>query len=202
MWGLCKMLKILLAVPSARYVEVECFESIYNLKKPKGCKIDLFIPNNYSIDVSRNIIVRYAQENGYDYIFWVDDDIILPENALTRLLSHNKDIVAGVYLYKVIGNKKAVAKRYIPNKDDTYEDIEISEIKAHKDLMKVDGFGFGCVLTKTEIFNKIQYPYFIYTLEMGEDIYFCRKAINSGYELYLDTEILCGHKGTVNYNIK
>lgn len=196
------MKKILLSVPSARYVEVECFESIYNLKKPKGYKVDLFIPNNYSIDVSRNLIVKYAQENKFDYIFWVDSDIILPKDALIKLIAHDKDIVSGVYAYKILGGDKAVAKRFLLDKEDTYEDIPLKEIKEYKGLMKVDGFGFGCVLTKTEVFNKIKYPHFIYTFDMGEDIFFCRKAQNEGYELFIDTTILCGHKGEVNYNIK
>ena len=190
-------MKILLAVPSARFVETECFASIYNLKK-KG-KVDLFIPNNYSIDVSRNNIAKNAIEKKYDYIFWVDSDIILPKDALVKLLSHDKDIVSGVYAYKILGGKNIVAKRFIPDKGDFYEDIPAKEIKG---LMKVDGFGFGCVLTKTEVFSKIGYPWFIYTSDMGEDIFFCRKAQNAGYELFLDSSILCGHKGEVNYNIK
>ena len=193
-------MKILLAIPSARYIEVECFESIYKLKK-KG-KVELFIPNNYSIDVSRNLIAKYAEQNGYDYIFWVDSDIIVPKDALIKLLSHNKDVVSGVYAYKILGGKNSVAKRFSPDKEDFYEDIQIKEIKEHDGLMKVDGFGFGCVLTKTEVFKNIGYPWFIYTQDMGEDIFFCRKAQNAGYELYLDTSVLCGHKGEVNYNIK
>ena len=52
------------------------------------------------------------------------------------------------------------------------------------------------------MFDKIPYPWFIYTLEMGEDVYFCRKAQNAGYELFLDTDIICGHRGSVNFDIK
>lgn len=189
-------MKILLAIPSARFVEPECFESVFNMDKP--CYVELFIPNNYSIDVSRNQIAEYAKEEGFDYILWVDSDMILPKDTLTRMLLHDKDIVSGVYAYKLLGNNKIVAKRL---NGDKYEDLTISEIRG-KDLIEVDGFGFGCVLTKTDIFNHIKPKYFVFSLDMGEDIYFCRKAQKAGYNLYLDTNILCGHKGTVNYNIK
>jgi GT2 family glycosyltransferase len=37
---------------------------------------------------------------------------------------------------------------------------------------------------------------------MGEDIFFCRKAQNEGYKLWLDTDVICGHIGSVNYDIK
>jgi glycosyltransferase involved in cell wall biosynthesis len=87
-------MKILLAIPSARYIEVECITSIFSMKKKRG--MELFIPCSYSVDVARNNIAKYAKDHKFDYIFWVDSDIILPKDALMKLLSHDKDIVSGV----------------------------------------------------------------------------------------------------------
>ena len=193
-------MKILLAIPSARYIETECVTSLFEMEKTGD--IELFIPKSYSVDVGRNIIAKYAQENGFDYIMWVDSDMILPKNTLVRLLSHDKDIVAGVYSYKVLGNKEVVAKRFQDETREEYDNLTIKEIKESKGLIEVDRFGFGCVLTKTSVFDKIPYPWFIYTQEMGEDIFFCRKAQNEGYKLWLDTDVICGHIGQINYDIK
>ncbi len=193
-------MKILLAIPSARYIETECVASLFEMEKTGD--IELFIPKSYSVDVGRNIIAKYAQENGFDYIMWVDSDMILPKNTLVRLLSHDKDIVSGVYSYKVLGNKEVVAKRFQDETREEYDNLTIKEIKESSGLIEVDGFGFGCVLTKVSVFNKISYPWFIYTQEMGEDIFFCRKAQNEGYKLWLDTDVICGHIGTINYDIK
>ena len=121
-------MKILFAIPTARYVETECWVSLFEMEK-EG-EIELLIPNSYSIDVSRNLIAKYAQENKFDYIFWVDSDMILPKNALKRLLSHDKDIVAGTYAYKLLNCKNAVAKRF---KGDDYEDVPIKEIRGKRD---------------------------------------------------------------------
>jgi len=193
-------MKILLAIPSARYIETECVTSLFEMEKTGD--IELFIPKSYSVDVGRNIIAKYAQENGFDYIMWVDSDMILPKNTLVRLLSHNKDIVAGVYSYKVLGNKEVVAKRFQDETREEYDNLTIKEIKESSGLIEVDGFGFGCVLTKVSVFDKIPYPWFIFTQEMGEDIFFCRKAQNEGYKLWLDTDVICGHIGQINYDIK
>jgi hypothetical protein len=195
-----KDMKILLAIPSARYIETECVTSLFEMEKTGD--IELFIPKSYSVDVGRNIIAKYAQENGFDYIMWVDSDMILPKNTLVRLLSHDKDIVSGVYSYKVLGNKEVVAKRFQDETREEYDNLTIKEIKESSGLIEVDGFGFGCVLTKTSMFDKIPYPWFIYTQEMGEDIFFCRKAQNEGYKLWLDTDVICGHIGQINYDIK
>ena len=193
-------MKILLAIPSARYIETECVTSLFEMEKTGD--IELFIPKSYSVDVGRNIIAKYAQENGFDYIMWVDSDMILPKNTLVRLLSHDKDIVAGVYSYKVLGNKEVVAKRFQDETREEYDNLTIKEIKESSGLIEVDGFGFGCVLTKVSVFNKIPYPWFIYTQEMGEDIFFCRKAQNEEYKLWLDSDVICGHIGQINYDIK
>ena len=193
-------MKILLAIPSARYIETECVTSLFEMEKTG--EIELFIPKSYSVDVGRNIIAKYAQENGFDYIMWVDSDMILPKNTLVRLLSHDKDIVAGVYSYKVLGNKEVVAKRFQDETREEYDNLTIKEIKESSGLIEVDGFGFGCVLTKVSVFNKIPYPWFIYTQEMGEDIFFCRKAQNEEYKLWLDSDVICGHIGQINYDIK
>lgn len=192
-------MKILIAIPTSREIDIQCAASLIGMKR-KG-KIGVFAPQSYAIDASRNLIVEHALEIGYDYILWVDSDMILPKNTLLRLLSHNKDIVSGVYSYKVINGENAVVKRYSKTDEDTYEDVSLKEIRETKELMLVDGIGFGCVLTKVNIFNKIEQPWFKYEKDLGEDIFFCRKAQETGIEIFVDPTVKAGHVGQVNYNI-
>lgn len=192
-------MKILIAIPTSREIDIQCAASLIGMKR-KG-KIGVFAPQSYAIDASRNLIVEHALEIGYDYILWVDSDMILPKNTLLRLLSHNKDIVSGVYSYKVINGENAVVKRYSKTDEDTYEDVSLKEIRETKELMLVDGIGFGCVLTKVDIFNKIKHPWFRYEKDLGEDIFFCRKAQETGIEIFVDPTVKAGHVGQVNYNI-
>lgn len=193
-------MKTLIAIPTSRDIEIQCAASIIGMER-EG-RIGVFCPQSYSIDASRNLIVEHALEIGYDYIMWIDSDMILPRNTLTTLMSHDKDIVSGVYAYKILGGKNAVAKRFKKDVNDTYEDIPLKEIREKEKLIEIDGVGFGCVLTKVDVFRNIKKPWFKYSPKMGEDIYFCRKAQKAGYKIYLDTSILCGHVGSVNYNIK
>lgn len=197
------MQKILVSIPTSRYIEPECFASVYEQYIPKGYKTELYIPQNYSIDVSRNQTIEYALENGFAYIMFVDSDIILPKMAIASLLSDNVEIVSGIYAYKILAGKTVVVKKFDDGSSEMYHDLNVSEIvDSETRLIEADGFGFGCVLLNTKIFEKIEPPYFVYRANLGEDIYFCQKAQNAGYTLYADTKILCGHKGDVNYNIK
>lgn len=191
-------MKTLIAIPTSRDIEIQCAASIIGMDRGK---IGVFCPQSYSIDASRNLIVEHALEIGYDYIMWVDSDMILPKNTLTQLMSHDKDIVSGVYAYKILRGENVVAKRFKKDAKDTYEDIPIKEIKESK-LMEIDGVGFGCVLTKVDMFRHIKKPWFKYSPTMGEDIYFCRKAQKAGYKIWLDTSIKADHIGTVRFDIK
>ena len=146
-------MKTLIAIPTSRDIEIQCAASIIGMER-EG-RIGVFCPQSYSIDASRNLIVEHALEIGYDYIMWVDSDMILPKNTLTTLMSHDKDIAAGVYAYKLIGAENAVTKRFKDKAKDIYEDIPLKEITESKRLIEVDGVGFGCVLTKVDVFRRI-----------------------------------------------
>ena len=41
----------------------------------------------------RNYLRSYALENGYDYFFDLDQDVIPPKDVIERLISHKKDFV-------------------------------------------------------------------------------------------------------------
>jgi GT2 family glycosyltransferase len=192
-------MKILIAVPTGREIEVQTAATLIGMHRIG--EIGVFMPTGYSVDVSRNLIVEHAIEYGYDYILWVDSDMILPKNALVKLWAHDKDIVSGVYAYKILNGENAVVKRFKDKEADIYEDIPLKEIREREDLFEVDGIGFGCVLTKVDMFRNIGKPWFVYSPDMGEDIYFCRKAQATRYKVWLDPTIRCGHCGKVDFNI-
>lgn len=193
--------KVLIAVPTDRNVEIETFESIYNMFIPSNVITEIHFHRSYCIDIARTQIARMAMEKGFDYILWIDSDMVVPKNALESLLKRDKDIISGLASYKALDCTHVVAKRHI--KDFEYENLTIDEVfNSENEVIEVDGVGFGVTLTKVEIFKNIKYPYFVFTEAVGEDIDFSRKAINAGYKLYIDNQVLCGHIGRINFEIK
>ncbi len=65
-----------------------------------------------------------------------------------------------------------------------------------EDLIECDGVGGGCLLIHRRVFDAIEKPYFKCNPDtfIGEDFYFCRKAREAGFKIYLDPSILLGHK--------
>jgi hypothetical protein len=110
------------------------------------------------------------------------------------------------YAYKIIGGKNVVAKRKKEgdtSDDPKYEDIPAADILKHKGLMKVDGFGFGCVLTRERRYSIRYLIHGFYIRRKWERTFiFAAKRRTQDMNYSLTQCVLCGHKGEVNYNIR
>lgn len=170
------------------------------------------------IDLCRNMIVSEVNKlyNGHpDWYLWIDSDQEILFNVFERLKKHDKDIISALIPKRMSpynfcahfkGSKyKGNIRVGIGKKNYfTFENAKtlIDKIK-NKELMEVNAVGFGCILIKGEVFNKMKDPYFYMTkdkkgrLNYGEDINFCRNATKVGYKIYLDCSTNVGHYGPI-----
>jgi len=190
------MKKILIAIPTARYIEPDTFKSIYNLKIPDGYETTFQYFYGYRVDQVRNLISDWVVK-GFDYLFAVDHDVTFAPDTLTKLISHDKDIVCGVYRQRL---EQQVLEIY----DHALKNIPYEHLH-NKGLVEIGGCGFGCVLIKKEVFADIGYPQFVYHQALdhadtfSEDLDFCIKVREKGYTIWCDASILCGHIGQKIY---
>jgi len=189
--------KILIAIPTARYIEPETFKSVYDLQVPDGYETEFQFFYGYNVDQVRNLIASWAQR--YDYLLSVDSDIVLPRDSLKKMLSHDKDIVSGMYIQRIPGTHSL--ELYGPSGRLTYDQLK------DKGLMEIVSCGFGCALVKGEVFREVGYPQFVYHSALdhkdtiSEDTDFCHKARAKGFKIWTDTSIKCAHKGTTWFNV-
>lgn len=194
------MKKILIAIPTARYIEPDTFKSIYDLDIPTGYQVEFQYFYGYRVDQVRNLIADWVVR-GFDYLFAVDHDVTFAKDTLRKMLDHNKDLVTGVYRQRV-----------------EPQAIEVYDLKQHRmsvdqlyggqsDLVQIGGCGFGCVLVKKKVMTGIGYPQFEYHVALdhantvSEDTDFCRKAMQKGFTLWCDRTILCGHIGSTTMQV-
>lgn len=195
--------KILIAIPTARNIEPETFKSIYDLEVPEGYKTTFQYFYGYNIDQIRNLIATWT-ENWYDYLFSVDSDISFKPNTLHKLLEHDKDVVSGLYIQRKPGQH--TLEVYKSNNRGGVENIPYDEIRG-RGLVEIAGCGFGCVLVKAEVIKAIGYPYFKYhsaidhNNTISEDVDFCRKVTEKGYQMWADTSISCDHIGQTVFKV-
>lgn len=195
------MKKILIAIPTARYIEAETFKSIYDLEVPEGYEVEFQYFYGYRVDQVRNLIADWVVR-GFDYLFSVDHDITFPSDTLKKLLAHDKDLVSGVY-----------RQRLEPQMLEIYEPFGTrmsTEDLYSRDwnLVGIGGCGFGCVLVKKQVLVGVGYPQFEYHHALNhndtisEDTDFCKKAISKGFSLWCDPSVLCGHIGSTTMHVE
>jgi GT2 family glycosyltransferase len=145
---------------------------------------------------SRNLIVEEAIKNNCTHIFFVDDDIILPQDTLMKLLVHDKDIVSGLYLLRSFPHRPALF-------DEAYESGKCKFIflDDHKGLVKGVNCGLGCVLISMKVFEALEKPY----VRLGEieqdgwcdDVGFFNRCRQAGFDIYCDLDAAVGHQTSV-----
>ena len=195
------MKKILIAIPTARYIEADTFKSIYDLEVPEGYETTFQYFYGYRVDQVRNLIADWVVRD-YDYLFSVDHDITFPPDTLKKLLAHDQDLVSGVYRQRL---EPQMLEIYEPfGGRMSTEDLYAKNWK----LIGIGGCGFGCVLVKKEVLAGVGYPQFEYhpaldhNNTISEDTDFCKKAMNKGFKLWCDPTVLCGHIGSTTMHVQ
>lgn len=188
--------RVLIAFPTAKNIETDTFLSIYRLRIPQGVATHLEAFYGYNIDQVRNLICYYAIQNRFDYVLFVDSDMILPADTLERLMAANMDIVTGIYIQRKPGQR--ITEVHVDGKNVT--DPKFFE---GKKVVQADSVGFGCVLIRTKVLADVGYPQFVYkdTIDfrdtVSEDAYFCAKARSKGYKINVLTDLLFEHIASI-----
>lgn len=195
-------MKILLAVPTFENIYPDTFKSLWELERDGHELIFEFI-RGYDIATARNKIAQRAIELETDYVLMVDNDVVIPKDALKNLLQNNHDVCTGYYLRRSHAQKKDGATCVFQMREGgfkvTYDAEQLKTIRLNgQTQMQVRGNGFGCALIKTSVFNRLQFPYFDWVNYenkglLSEDLYFCRKCAEANIPIYVDLRVQCGH---------
>lgn len=195
------MKKILLAIPTAKYIESDTFKSIFDLDVPEGYELEFQHFFGYQIDQVRNLIASWAVN--YDYLFSVDSDIVLPKDCLTKMIASNAPIIAGVYIQRIPGEHNIEVYGFHPSGATPRLKFEQIAGRVHN----VAAVGMGCCLINSDVFRAMKYPWFTYHAALdhnktiSEDVDFCLKARARGFHTFVDGTILCDHIGTTRFKV-
>ena len=144
------------------------------------------------ITTGRNLARDYAVKNNYDYLLFVDTDVILQQTALSKLLSNRKDVVAGVCLstLNVNGNQKILPNIFNIDKQET-RPVPLNEVMTGK-ITEISHAGFGCALMTHKVLEKTFFRFYENQMA-GEDIAFFHDAKENGFKAFADTSVRCTH---------
>lgn len=225
-------MKIILAIPGRTYSNkflMSWTELIVSLMK-RG--IDFQSINKYSSVVyyARNMCLGgdnlkgveqlpYQGSVEYDYIMWIDSDIVWRPDHFYKLLSTLEgypqlQMVSGLYKMEDMKHYAAVVKWDVEffKQHGTFKFMSVDELKQYdKDtLIEVAYTGMGFILIRKGVFEKVGYPWFMPIWEnilldngivakdfTSEDVGFCRTATEKEIKIFIDPSIIVGHEKMV-----
>lgn len=193
--------KIVIAIPHVGVVPFHFALSLRNLLLPAPCIIRQVCSKPW--DMARNKLVEEATRAKASHIFFLDSDMIVPADTLTKLLSRRLPVVAGNYTYGsfTYGSFSAGVVSVARNKrpDGRLDFIPLSDLTAGLYSRPGMVVGTGCMLIEMSVFSKLEKPYFKVTADENgemiepEDYYFCKKLDEAGIPVALDCDIKCYH---------
>ena len=190
------MAKILICVPSMDMVATGFAQSLAMLQKG-GNETAIMFEVGSLIYEARNKLAKQAIAMGADYTMWFDSDMLFKPDTMIRLLAHDATMVSGAYF------RRSPPYHLVAFDECNAETRKWTDLPLPTETVKCGGVGFGCVLIKTEVLFEVVARYktwFEPFNGFGEDLSFCWRARQCGYDILLDPTITCGHVGHIVVN--
>lgn len=205
-------MKILIAVPTFENIYPDTFKSIYDLDT-SGHDLAFNFYRGYDCATARNRIAQSALDMKVDYVLMVDNDVILPKDALVNFTDDIKEVCLGFYPHRGSNNlyngRTCICKLYDEHGtkyfnyplESEYTAKEMKDFK-ERSVFKIEihGGGMGCAFISTNVFRKLKYPWYDWVNYkdehrgmLSEDLYFCVYCKKNNIPIYTDSRISCGH---------
>jgi hypothetical protein len=192
------MTDVLIGVPSRGNVRVEWATMLLTLEMPVNLTYAVKIVTGETVEEARNILVQEARELETKYLFFLDDDVLVPNQTINRrvyVLENERDVdlLTGIVPVKSPGGEPCIFKE---GHASSYWDWTFNE------RFDVDSCGMAACMIRMGAFEKVGEPWFEWikekkgpghTYELGEDVGFCKKLKDAGGRILADGGILCGH---------
>jgi hypothetical protein len=194
-------MNILIGIPTKDRIDIESAISIMNLDWD-GHVIEYAHADGagvYGVAQARNRLVTKAIDGGFDKLFMIDSDMIVPEDAIHNLLDPDVPIVTGVARYKNDSRKAPVFKYFLDHGTDAWDWDQIPPGR-----FDIKSGGVACAMIDVSLFNRIPRPWFVWEERdngsyVGEDIGFYEKVRALGIRPQADGRVRCGHIGRKIY---
>lgn len=188
---------IAICIPT-RYQNSPLATNLAKLPCLRGYRTELVRCWELPVDQARTYLVQEALKMNADYVLFIDDDVCLPIDGLTKLITNieknNIDIITGDYIIK---NKPEHSIHLQLNEKGMVNELE--RIENQDSLIKSNWLiGLGCCLINIDLFKQAKPPWFVChtgTNDEGssEDSHLTEMSFINGFNVYIDKSIKCLH---------
>lgn len=190
---------VTVVIPSGPHPRYGAFElAMHGLHVPRGSALARARGSNPA--KNRNEAIRHSDT---PWFFFIDDDHVVPEDTVLRLLAHNKDIVCALVTTKLPPLRPVLFKGERPHPEHEgrvqWISYPLAELDGHRGLFGPIHAGPGSgILIRREVLACVGDPWFEVgqegnTEELHEDFSLWRKIRAVGAEVYVDLDTRLGH---------
>jgi hypothetical protein len=212
-------MKLFLALPVYGGYDPHFINCLMRLQAEQPCSM-VIRPNigDSLVSRARNSLAADFLASDATHLLFLDTDLIFTPQQITRLISHDEAIVAGLY------PKKQPELAWVCN-------VLPGQVPDARGLQRVKYIGTGCLLIRRDVLERMtaEIPSCAYITDAGqiqrtehdlfpvgpmfdpeqqivryhsEDWGFCRRALDLGYDIFADTLVALKHVGQCIYPLQ
>ena len=194
-------MKIFIAIPTMESVPVQFLGSMLQLKR-QDVEVQFGIETGSLVYNARNSLARQAVKSEADYVLWLDSDMVFNPDLLDRMLTvcqeNDIDFLTALCFRRKPPYTPCLFERLDVRKDGKGASYT-ALLSVPDGRFKVEGCGLAGVLMSTDVLISVAAKFngqmFDPMYGFGEDVAFCWRARQCGYEIWCDSEIEMGHVG-------
>lgn len=191
-------MKLLIAVPAMDTVPVPFLNSMLGLQKrliKDGIDFEIKVESGTLVYLARDRLASRAINGEFTHVLWLDSDMVFHSNILEDLMFSGKSFVTGI-----------AHGRRSPFLSCVFKDITLDGLKRWEldeyptTTFEVAGCGLACCLMDVEILKAVMLKWgtcFTPIKQYGEDLVFCLRAKNLGYQIWAEPTVRLGHIGHI-----
>lgn len=189
-------MKLLIAIPTLDYINVQFMERLLKLVQnlnSRGVDYEVKFKSGTLVYLAREELTSYAIGEGFTHTLWLDSDMIFEEEVVDDLYDTGKDFVCGIFHARRPGHQSCIFKSLVPPERYTWDEYPT-------DTFKIKGCGMACTLVKTDVMKAVREHFgtcFTPAFALGEDLAFCRRADEMGYDIWCEPTVRVGHIGHI-----
>jgi len=189
-------MKLAIGVPNTGIIKARTVSSLIAMSRALTCDYVFLFKEGSVIHWNREEIVKEAIKQNCTHLLFVDSDMYFEPQSANQLIARKK------YIIGVHANRRSLPLTTTVIMSEEKK-LRLKEL-APDGLTTCDSVGTGFMLINLDVFKKIKKPWFFWEnkegeLGMGEDFWFCERAKEAGYEIFVDLSVPMKHLGDYLY---
>jgi hypothetical protein len=188
--------QLLVAFPLYKLLSAEFFRKWLEVDKTH-VQGTISINHVYILEAFERLIEHALSISPWDRLVFVEQDMLLPRHALTRMAYYSDEqaVVCATYFKHQVPHAPIA---YLDGPDGNFHALSGAKVREWSQvpaLHEVDGVGFGCTSIARPVLENwdAALTLFMNDQKVGHDLWFCRQARKQGHKVFVDTGVMCGH---------